>query len=182
MYLSWTLSSSKFLSDTEDQDLLSRLERDPSRDATMLLMLRSFGMRAGELLDLRKSDVNIANRSFLIRGTKGSNNREFPLAPHLFLRLMEEVDKCVDGGEHVFKIKYWRLSNIWGFYRPIKKGLHCLRHTFAISMYRKHKDIILVKNLLGHKFLTSTMTYQDFCYSQDRFKEVLVGSEEKAPA
>lgn len=41
----------------------------------------------------------------------------------------------------------------------IKGSTHTLRHTFATLMYRKTQDILLVKELLGHKTIISTQVY-----------------------
>ncbi len=38
---------------------------------------------------------------------------------------------------------------------------HALRHTFAIRVYASTKDILLVKRLLGHRSLQSTLVYAD---------------------
>ena len=36
---------------------------------------------------------------------------------------------------------------------------HSLRHLFATNLYNRHKDILLVKEALGHKTLESTLRY-----------------------
>ena len=36
---------------------------------------------------------------------------------------------------------------------------HDLRHFFATNLYNRHKDILLVKEALGHKTLESTLRY-----------------------
>ena len=36
---------------------------------------------------------------------------------------------------------------------------HDLRHLFATNLYNRHKDILLVKEALGHKTLESTLRY-----------------------
>ena len=41
----------------------------------------------------------------------------------------------------------------------IKGSTHTLRHTFATMMYKKTQDILLVKELLGHKTIISTQVY-----------------------
>lgn len=41
----------------------------------------------------------------------------------------------------------------------IKGSVHTLRHTFATFMYKETKDILVVKELLGHSSIESTMIY-----------------------
>ena len=36
---------------------------------------------------------------------------------------------------------------------------HSLRHLFATNLYNEHKDIVLVKEALGHKRLGTTLRY-----------------------
>jgi integrase/recombinase XerD len=36
---------------------------------------------------------------------------------------------------------------------------HCLRHSLATSVYRRTGDILLVKEVLRHKSIASTMVY-----------------------
>ncbi|MBI1925984.1 tyrosine-type recombinase/integrase [Candidatus Poribacteria bacterium] len=38
---------------------------------------------------------------------------------------------------------------------------HDLRHLFATNLYNRHKDILLVKEALGHKTLESTLRYMN---------------------
>lgn len=169
------MDSRKFLSVDEDERVRVCLSKDSSRDALMLSLLRRYGMRAGELLLLRKKDIMIASRSFYVRGLKGSLDRELPLPVDLFLRLMDERDRCGDDDGLVFPISVRRLQYIWHFYRPVDKKLHCLRHTCAVRLYEQTKDLKLVQRVLGHKYMSSTLVYQDFFYTQGRLREVLVG-------
>jgi hypothetical protein len=38
---------------------------------------------------------------------------------------------------------------------------HALRHTFAMKVYARTHDLLLVKKLLGHNFVTSTQIYAE---------------------
>lgn len=38
---------------------------------------------------------------------------------------------------------------------------HALRHTFAMRVYEKTRDLLLVKKLLGHNYVTSTQVYAE---------------------
>jgi integrase/recombinase XerD len=40
-----------------------------------------------------------------------------------------------------------------------KKGTHLLRHTFATQLYRKTKDVFLLKEALGHSDINTSMIY-----------------------
>lgn len=132
-------------------------------------------MRGGELLNLKVSDVNTENKTMRIHGTKGSSSRELPLSDEVFDRLMVEVNKCGSAEQRVFPIDIRWLRYIWHHYRPAKKPLHSLRHTAAIHIYKQTKDIQMVKQILGHRSLMTTLIYQEFCYQQEEFKKVFLG-------
>jgi len=38
---------------------------------------------------------------------------------------------------------------------------HSLRHTFAMRVYARTKDLLLVKKLLGHRSINSTLVYAE---------------------
>lgn len=168
----YLLDSKKFLSAEENEYLATRLKRDDGRDSTILLLLLTYGMRSGELLKLRLKDINLSNRSIMIYGSKDSRSREFPLTKYLFDRLWTEAKKCSSPGSRVFDIGYNRLGDIWRIWRPSDKPLHCLRHSAAIRIYQETKDIQLVQQILGHRYLGNTMIYQQFVYTQDKMRQV----------
>ena len=135
------------------------------------------GARAQEVLNLRFADLNTYDESVFIRGLKGSNDREIPLHSELFTRLFRfaEKNRAEKGGkEEIFPISYNRLYQVWEMYRPIPKKFHALRHTFAIELYQKTKDLRLVQVALGHRNITNTMVYADYVYSQQELKKLIL--------
>jgi len=74
----------------------------------------------------------------------------------------------------LFPISYHRLYQIWHQYRPVAKKFHSLRHTFAIRLYRKTKDLRLVQVALGHRNITNTMIYADYIYSQQELRKLIL--------
>ena len=76
--------------------------------------------------------------------------------------------------QRIFPISYIRFHQIWDKYRPCHKKLHSLRHTFAIRLYKKTKDIRLVQFALGHRNIANTMIYADYVYSQEELKKLIL--------
>jgi integrase len=161
--------SQKYLNTSELNQLTCLLERDTSRNATLLLVLLHSGARASEILNLTGADVN--GGAIFIRGLKGSYDREIPLPDWLYNRVTALVR---DQAGNVFNISYKRLYQIWCDYRPAKKKLHSLRHTCAINLYRRTKDLRLVKAVLGHKNILNTMIYAEYVYMQDELRKLLI--------
>lgn len=169
----YALNKNKYLLSPE-RDRLEKLLRghldSDHRNAVVLLLALHTGARAQELLNLRREDVNVYDEAIYIRGLKGSNDREIPLPSWLF----REVQKLRTESDLLFPISYNRLRQIWVLYRPVHKSFHALRHTFAIHLYQKTKDIRLVQVALGHRSITNTMIYADYVYSRDELRKLIV--------
>lgn len=171
----YSLNKNKYLLEPEVQRLRKILsdyqDKDPRNCFLIGLGLRT-GARATELLNLQKSDLNTYDQSVFIRGIKGSNDREIPLHSQYFEQLMKFSGSV--SGTQLFDISYMRLYQIWEFYRPIPKKFHSLRHTFAIELYQKTKDLRLVQVALGHRNITNTMIYADYVYSQQELRRLIL--------
>lgn len=168
-----SLNKNKYLTDSEYRRLMEILEKhENDRDSLMLQLLLATGARACEFLAITFDDLNLDQRTILIHGSKGSNDREIPIRDDLFRRL---ISFChgKENNERIFDIGYHRLRDIWDWHRPVKKKLHSLRHTFAIRTYKKTKDIRLVQRALGHKYLSTTLIYQDYQYGIDEMRKIL---------
>lgn len=171
----YQLNKNKYLLEPEVERLesiLSTYENKDSRDCLLIQLALRTGGRAQELLNLVKDDLNVYDEAVFIRGLKGSNDREIPLPPELFKRLKKFAETTSTA--RVFDISYSRFRQIWEFYRPVPKKLHALRHTFAIRLYKKTKDLRLVQVALGHRNITNTMVYADYVYSQNELKRLIL--------
>lgn len=171
----YSLNKSKYLTDFELGRLRKILESFELKDSRNVLLLRlalATGARAKELLSIRKSDLDAQERTVFIRGLKGSSDREIPVKPRLFDQLLVESQNSQ--GELVFPISYSRLRQIWQLYRPVHKKFHCLRHTFAIQLYKKTKDVRLLQMALGHRNIVNTMIYADYVYSREELRRLLL--------
>ena len=169
------LNKNKYLSDYETQHLEKILRasiRLQQRDCLLLFMALKTGARAQEVLNLKVSDLNPSNQTVFFKGMKNSKDRELPIPPFLFRSLMSYARK--QKRKKIFNISYNRFRQIWEEYRPVYKKLHALRHTFAINLFKKTRDLRLVQMALGHKSITNTMIYADYVYSQDELKRLIL--------
>jgi integrase len=171
----YALNKNKYLLDAEIERLdyiLDSFKTKDSRNCTLLWLLLHTGGRAQEILNLQTSDLNPEEKSVFIRGIKGSNDREIPLPNWLYSRVEAEIARSQNGV--LFPITYARLRQIWDLYRPVHKKLHALRHTFAIRLYKKTKDLRLIQVALGHRNITNTMIYADYVYSQQELRKLIL--------
>lgn len=183
------ITASKVLSKPEQESLVRVLTRTlavdrEGRNGLMLLIIYDCGLRASELLNMRVRDFNFHLHQIFIRSLKGSNARELPLRPsrsrelRKFILWKFNADDLheVDQDALIFDISYHRLYQLWEFYKPNKeKTLHCLRHTFAVNLYERTKDIKVVQLALGHRSINNTMVYLDFVYSQSALRKFMHG-------
>lgn len=179
----YSLNKNKYLLDPEFE-YLDKILNDylykSTRDCLILKIALLTGARAREILNIQIQDLNTFDNSIYIRGIKGSNDREIPIPEKYFNLLLKMVnyDKKNNLNNNlesfVFPISYNRLRQIWQHYRPIDKKFHALRHTFAIRLYKKTKDIRLVQFALGHRNITNTMIYADYIYSQEELKKLIL--------
>ncbi|CAN5523768.1 N/A [soil metagenome] len=173
----YAINKNKYLLEPEVLRLEALLERstdESDRDTLLIWLGLKTGARASELLNLRKNDLNAYDKTVFIRGIKGSNDRELPLNRWLFDRLHAYSDQLHTGTGDLFPIGYHRFRQIWDLYRPVPKKLHALRHTFAIRLYQKTKDLRLVQVALGHRNITNTMVYADYVYSQQELRKLIL--------
>lgn len=171
------ITSKKFLSPKEIEVLLESLKLLSLRDALLIKMLMNLGMRGSELLEVTVGDIDFDDMSIHVIGKKGSKSRKLPIP----LSLKDELFRYVltDGNgksARLFDIRHTTMKTIWYKIRPNKsKGIHSLRHTFAINLFKKHRDIKLVQMFLGHRNIQNTMIYADYVYSTEEMSQALGG-------
>lgn len=171
----YALNKNKYLLTDELNRLRQIIESFQDKDARNVLILElalQTGARATELLNLKRSDLIPNDETVFIHGIKGSNDREIPLPSRLFQRLQRFEASLT--GPKLFDISYDRLYQVWGLYRPVPKKFHSLRHTFAIELYKRTRDIRLLQVALGHRNIANTMIYADYLYSKEELRKLLI--------
>lgn len=118
----------------------------------MILILLYTGLRIGELLDLRRQDINRRSSYLIVRHakTKAGEGRIIPIH-HRIMPLIEQVYCGVD--DYLFTISYTTFRK---HFQDIMKQLNCkhtihdTRHTFA-SLLDSVAPPNALRSLLGHK-------------------------------
>lgn len=173
----YSLNKNKYLLEPELQALEHLLLRHQDADARNCLLLwmgLKTGARAQEILNIKVSDFSSYDQTVFIRGLKGSNDREIPLQKDLYKKLETFLRTTKLSQGPIFDISYQRLYQIWDFYRPCHKSFHSLRHTFAINLYKKTRDLRLVQVALGHRNINNTMIYADYIYSKEELRKLIL--------
>lgn len=138
------------------------------RDKLIIRLLADSGIRLGELLGLRSTDlVEQGRERFIHVKGKGARERLVPLVPALYTRLKRFAGR---GGDRIFmtlrkspktgqveRLRPRSVQNMIGFtaqaagIRPTHP--HSFRHSFATWWLRRRKDPITLAKILGHKDL-----------------------------
>lgn len=154
----------KFLSFTEIQNGLARIERDSTiglRDYAMILFLYATGARISECLALQREDIE--GEWLRIRHAKGEKERVVPIAAvakkaiDVYLQALEREKPYVwqnYKGEKLSRISAYKITQ-----KYLNVSPHVLRHSYATSLVTGGADLRVVQELLGHASLLTTQIY-----------------------
>ncbi|MGI8481618.1 MAG: site-specific tyrosine recombinase/integron integrase, partial [Chthoniobacterales bacterium] len=141
----------------------------PARDAAIMELFYSSGLRLAELVSLNVADVDLYTESVRVLG-KGRKERVCPVgAPALeAISRYRSVAKVQSGPLFINKSRT-RISSrsIWLILKrylrhtsiPIAVSPHKLRHSFATHLLDSGADLRSVQALLGHASLSTTQIY-----------------------
>ena len=154
-----------------DEDLETMRDSCESiRDLAIIDILSSTGMRVGELVKLKRSDIDFAERECIVLG-KGDKQRTVYFDARTKIHLLSYLCTRKDEGEALFVSlrKPNKPLQVGGVERLIKKlGMaanikkahpHKFRRTLATGAIDKGMPIEQVQHLLGHKRIDTTLMY-----------------------
>ncbi|MDO9066715.1 MAG: tyrosine-type recombinase/integrase, partial [Chloroflexota bacterium] len=141
-----------------------------ARTAACFFVLTHTGLRACELLDLRQSDVDLAQRRVCVRAGKGMRDRVVYLTAVAADALHDYLLLCPHPQTALLLVGDHGQPLTWGWlYNQIRRmgdavavsGLtpHRLRHTFATRLINAGVPITSIQKLLGHDQLSTTQIY-----------------------
>ena len=144
------------------------------RDKAMLELLYATGIRVTELIDLKITDVNL--EAGVIRCASREKERLIPMypaavkalsdyitlvRPQMILRPDEQSLFVNVSGEHMSRQGFWKIIKHYQKMAGIEKDItpHTLRHSFATHLLENGADIHAVRDMLGHKDVSSMQVY-----------------------
>lgn len=179
----------KTLTESEVEALLNAPETKTGkglRDKAMLELLYATGLRVSELVNLKRSEVNLNAGAVRMVG-KGDRERIVPIGEEasywltLYLRHGRPDLMRSRRSEYLFPSR--RRTNVtrqgfWGIIRAYAKqaGIdrpispHQMRHAFATHLLQHGADLRAVQMLLGHQDLSTTQIYTHV--ARERFKQI----------
>lgn len=180
------------LSEKDVDALLTSLQtvEDGARDAAILELLYSAGLRAGEISSLNVEDVDFWSSSLKVLG-KGSRERVVPvgdkaldaLRTSLLKRAIDPLSRGAGPGRarplfvnrrggRLTSRSVYNVVRDWSRRAGLAAGVHphTLRHSFATHLLNRGCDLRSVQEMLGHKNLSTTQIYTHL--TTERLKQV----------
>ena len=157
--------------------------------ATFLQLLKETGLRSGEAWCLKWKDIDFQNRTITINEPeKHGKPRMLKISPTMvaMLKAMQTENERVFIGKLPFfreSFRYFRqrLSVKLKNPRLLRITFHTFRHWKATMEYHKTKDILYVKQLLGHRDINTTLLYTQLVnFESDEYHTATAKTVEEA--
>jgi integrase len=137
----------------------------------LLTLLYGTGIRASECAGLSEKDINWEERTIRVLG-KGGHERTVPLNEEVLhvLRQYRLARGGAKASEPFFRSREGRALSRNAIYERVRRhgrraGIphrvspHQLRHTFATHLVQEGVNLVTLRDLLGHRQITSTQIY-----------------------
>ena len=148
---------------------------DDRRNALIVLMFYTCGLRLAELVGIDRTDFSADYRSLKVLG-KGDKERIVPILDKVRREIMSYIDLtsgpdiCKSREKPLFLSSHGGRISRSTVYRIVKNELsragvqgkkspHVLRHTFATHLLNNGADMREIQELLGHTSLQATQVY-----------------------
>jgi integrase/recombinase XerD len=146
------------------------LKTNNQKYKTIFCLIYSAGLRVGESVNLKISDINSANKTIFIKNGKGKKDRYVILSEKIVVMLREYYVKYKpkvylfesEMDEEMLTVRAVQtvFANTMHYCRIRKNvSLHTLRHSFATHLLESGVDIRYIQELLGHNDINTTMRY-----------------------
>lgn len=174
-----------FLRQDETMEIIDSLDAGAddfteARNALILTMFYSTGMRAAELIGLRDDAVDTARGELKVLG-KRNKERIIPFGTELSTMIEhyrtlrdgllpdgppETFFVRPDGSPVYYQLVYRTVHSALEGARATRRSPHVLRHSFATDMLNNGADLMAVQKLLGHASLSTTQRYTHLSYKE----------------
>ena len=158
------------------------------RDAAVLELFYSTGLRLAELASLDVEDIDTVNESVRVMG-KGSKERLVPIGSYAMkaMQIYRSAAEVFEGPLFISKLR--RRLSTRSINSVLKKYLgqssiafnvtpHKLRHSFATHLLDHGADLRSVQALLGHASLSTTQIYTHV--TKERLREAYTNAHPRA--
>lgn len=152
----------RFLTKEEEIRLYKALFDSPKYLSDMVTLDLQTGMRKGEILNLKWKDIDFDFLFIEVLESKSGRSRKIPLSD----KAIQVLNSIPRESEYVFHIDGHKIGDIKRCWHTALRNadikdfrFHDIRHTVATRMVEKGIDLVVVKELLGHADISTTMRY-----------------------
>lgn len=144
------------------------------RNSAIIAIALFLGLRKGEILGLKLTDIYLEKKQLLVRGvtSKSKRNKIVPINQNAYVILLDYLDQRVKKKyfneflfvsenkdmrftEHGLKHMIKKLEKAVGF----RFHMHQFRHTLAVNLRHKGSDVMEIMDVLGHRDSRMTAEY-----------------------
>lgn len=135
----------------------------------ILMLIYSAGLRLGETVNIRVSDVQHKENRLFVRGAKGKKDRCTLLSDKMWLLLKDYLEvyapvEWLFEGQNGGQYSVRSVQNVFEKARNDARvnpyaTVHTLRHTFATHLLEKGVDLRYIQDFLGHESSRTTEIY-----------------------
>ena len=147
------------------------LAKSPLKLRTALSLSKDTGLRPVEAMRLRLRNIDLAMKAVYPETVKGGSPRVLKITNRTMNLINKYLSKYKLTDERLFGtwnsetygkwFRYYRNKTAEAMQDPTIKTirLYDLRHYFATMLYNRTKDILFVKQQMGHKKIETTLVY-----------------------
>ncbi|MFW6311564.1 MAG: tyrosine-type recombinase/integrase [Nanoarchaeota archaeon] len=156
----------RFLNLDEEQRMLNACTGETEYIKSILICALNTGMRKSEILTLKWSSIDFKNRCITLLKTKNGKIRRIPINNKLYKEFQKLYQNKSSAyvftnpltGSHYIDIKR-AFESVCSRAEVEKLVFHDLRHTAATRLVAAGADLVVVKEILGHADISTTMRY-----------------------
>ncbi len=170
-------------------NLPNKKYRSGVRNRAILAIFCYAGLRVGELINLKPSDIKVNDSAIRVNNTKCNSSRMVYVPNYLFYYIEKWIEIkpkskylfCSRHGTKLFPDYIRKMVKRYAKKIASDKDIHphCLRHSIATIWLKEGKPIRGIQKQLGHKSLATTQIYMDY-FDDDRKKD-FTGNESDIP-
>lgn len=160
------------------------------RDIAIVGFMLFCGLRKKEVITLKQNDINISENQARIHG-KGNRERIVPVPKDLFVAVNKytELERPEKSSDYLFvvlkgphrgnSLTASGIRSIFRYHRNKSRifnaNPHRFRHTFGAEMVKTGISLAVLKKLMGHAYIQTTMQYVNIsAYDiRDEFNKVI---------
>lgn len=160
--------------------LFKELVKGSVMERALLEVLFATGVRIGELIAMKREEINWDERSIFIPEGKGKKERIVPFSRECDVYLSAYLESRTDDLPYVFvnsrmdrQLYYSSVNKRFRYYSSqlgFRVTPHMLRHTFATHLVKRGMPIDILQLILGHDNMKTTQLYTRF-YEQEQKEE-----------